>query len=156
MNREQAGERKRKRAWWLGAILGVLSAAFFSCTFPCFEPFYASLLPDLWSQRDPTVSRFDPPPQPFDQAKWQRGYATDRMAMGKWLAGSGTVLGLTRDQATAMLGPPDSEFRHDGVILLSWKLGRLDDNSLFDRHGGFFLSIDNAGIVVKSEVWFDD
>ena len=156
MNREQAGERKRKRAWWLGAVLGVLSAAFFFCTFPCFEPFYASLFPDLWSQHDPTVSRFDPPPKPFDQAKWQRGYATDRMAMGKWLAGSGTVVGLTRDQVTAMLGQPDSEFRHDGLIKVSWKLGRLDDNSLFDRTGRFTAEIDDTGTVVTAGVWFDD
>lgn len=156
MNREQAGERKRKRAWWLGAVLGVLTAAFFSCTFPCFEPFYASLFPDLWSQRDPTVSRFDPPPQPFDQAKWQRGYATDRMAMGKWLASNGALVGLTRDQATAMLGPPDSESRYKGVTWMSWKLGRLDDNSLFARRGSFAIDIDDTGTVVTAGVWFDD
>ncbi len=156
MNSEQKGERLRGRAWWLGAVLGFTVAAFLFCTFPCFEPFYASVLPDLWSQRDPSVSRFNPPPKPFDQAKWQRGYATDRMAMAKWLASSGTLVGLTRDQATAMLGPPDSEFDHQGITLLTWTLGRLDDNSLFDSRGRFTLHIDGTGTVVKAEVFFDD
>ena len=65
-------------------------------------------------------------------------------------------MGLTRDQATAMLGPPDSESRYKGVTWMSWKLGRLDDNSLFDRRGSFAIDIDDTGTVVTAGVWFDD
>jgi hypothetical protein len=156
VNSEQRGERRRERAWWLGILLGVIVGTVFTCSFPCLEPFYASAFPDLCSQRNPTVSRFNPPPQPFDQAKWQRGYATDRIAMAKWLASSGTLLGMKRDQVTAMLGPQDSEFDYEGVTRVKWGLGRIDDNSLFDRKGRLTLDFDGAGKVVKAEVWFDD
>lgn len=144
MNSEQRGERRRKRAWWLGTVLGVVGSLLFFCTFLCFEPFYASKLPDLWSQRNPSVSRFDLPPQPFDQAKWQRGYATDRIAMGKWLAGSGTLIGMTRDQVITMFGPQDYELEYEGKRQLTWELGKLDDNSLFDRNVKLLLRIDGT------------
>ena len=155
MKREQAGERKRKRAWWLGAVLGVLSAAFFFCTFPCFEPFYASLFPDLWSQRDPTVSRFDPPPQPFDQANWQRGYATDRMAMGKWLVESRSIIGLKRDALVAQLGAFDYESEHEGKKQLIWLLGDLNDDG-FTRHVKLLVKIDKSGTVVDAHTYLTD
>jgi hypothetical protein len=156
VNSKQRGARRRKRGWLLGGLLGLTAGMFLFCSFPCFEPFYASLLPDLWSERNPTVSRFNPRPQPFDQGKWQRGYATDRIAMAKWLKKSGTLNGLQRDQVTAMLGPPDFEHNYDGEPHLSWHLGRIADNSLFDRTADLTLHLDDTGKVVEADVFYDD
>lgn len=152
MNSEQRGERRRRRALRRGVMLGVVGVLFFFCSFPCLEPFYASKFPDLVSRLHPTVSRFDPPPQPFDSAKWQRGYATDRIAIAKSLTANGALVSMSRDQVKAMLGTPDLE----SGTQLRWELGNLDTGQLLYYRKLLVVHTDGTGAVVKVELQSTD
>lgn len=157
MNSEQKGERRRKRAWWLGVLLGVVVVPFVGCFCTCLRPMWSPACPELASFLNPTQSDFDPPPASFDQRKWQRGYSTDRVAMGKWMVANGTLVGMSRVEVVGMLGEPEHEWdEDDGGRQLRWHLGERPSPMFLSYLFTFVVDFDRTGKVVSARVYEHD
>ena len=57
--------------------------------------------------------------EPFEPQGWRSGTATRRVAMGTHMAETGELVGRSRDEITARLGPPSGE----GGRRMDWFLG---------------------------------
>lgn len=156
MNSEQKGERRRKRAWWLGVLLGVLSALLLGCFGICGRPLWAPAWPELASHLAPSVSDFNPPPVPFDQRKWLRGYSTDRIAMGKWMEANGTLTGMSREEVVGMLGETEEEWAGKGGRQQRWHLGEIPSPLFLSWLAELVIEFDSTGKVTKAEVYWHD
>jgi hypothetical protein len=157
VNSEQKGERRRKRAWWLGALLGVVAVPFVGCLCTCLRPMWAPAWPELASHLNPSQSDFNPPATPFDQRKWQRGYSTDRIAMGKWLEANGTLIGKSREEVLAMLGEPEDGWEEDGGgHECRWHLGERPSPMFLSWIFTFVVEADHTGKVTKAWVYTHD
>ncbi len=157
MNSEQRGERRRKRAWWWGVIAGLVAGPLLVCSGLCLRPIWAPVWPEMASHLAPSESDFDPPPAPFDQRKWQRGYSTDRIAMGKGMEANGTLIGMRRGEVVGMLGAPKIEYdEDDGGRQLRWHLGEQPDPFFLSWISTFIVEVDHACKVVKAWVYVHD
>lgn len=93
---------------------------------------------------DSTVAFQDVSAVPFDRAKWDGRRASHRIGMGMTLAADGSLVGRTRDELTAELGPPD-ETTKDG----DWwyTLGTRGHGALFPTGVRLVVAFDAAGRV---------
>lgn len=57
---------------------------------------------------------FDVPPATFERTRWAAGAARDRIGMAKTLIRDRTLIGKTRPEVIALIGPPDM---HDWWML---------------------------------------
>ncbi len=144
--------RLRGVFWAIAPVVVCVVLAYFM--WPCLR--FLLHAPAIDSFFDPSVAAFNPAPTPFDQAKWDRGHATDRIAMGKWMADNGTLNGLKRAELVAQLGPFDYEGTHEGKTQLTWYLGDLDDGGMFIRHMKLLVKIAPTGIVVDAYIYSTD
>jgi hypothetical protein len=157
VNREQMGERRRKRAWWRGALAGLVAAPLINCSGLCLRPIWAPAWPELASHLNPSESDFDPPPAPFDQRRWERAYSTDRIAMGKWMEANGTLIGMSREEVLAMLGEPEIEYKEDdGGRQLRWHLGERPSPMFLSWILTLIVDVDHTGKVTKAWVYWHD
>ena len=89
-------------------------------------------------------------PEPFAAWGWHSGSATRRVGMGYHLAGSGELVGLTRDELVARLGPPSAE-RDRGM---EWFLGERESSAsmMFPYREHLGVLLDERGVCVRAAV----
>lgn len=154
MNSKGQLRRARLRGVFWALVSVALFAGLLYFTWPCVRFFLHA--PDLDSFFNPSIAALDPGVKPFDQAKWDRGHATDRIAMGRCIAGDRSLIGMKREKLVAKLGPFEFESEHEDKAHLIWKLGQLDDGGLFMRNMSLQVEIEKSGTVVDADIFSTD